>query len=150
MATSSGKTIGLILVVLLILMLFVRVTPFLIAPLGLFSGIHHILGIPGDVGNLTIGAVLASGVIIGNMEAAGALLMVPYVVDFFIKAYNRFPSSKWWGDYRMGKLYPLEGKVRGFAQLVMKIFNGISEKNLVLFFIGVEVIVGAVVVALYL
>ena len=105
---------------------------------------------PGDVGNLTIGAVLASGVIIGNMEAAGALLMILYVADFFIKAYNRFPSSKWWGDYRMGKLYPLEGKVRGLPQLVMKLFNGISEKNLVLFFIGVEVIIGAVVVALYL
>jgi UDP-N-acetylglucosamine--dolichyl-phosphate N-acetylglucosaminephosphotransferase len=105
---------------------------------------------PGDVGNLTIGAVLASGVIIGNMETAGAILMVPYVVDFFIKAYKKFPSSNWWGDCRMGKLYPLEGRIRGFAQLVMKIFRGISEVNLVLFFVGIEIIIGVIVLALYL
>lgn len=105
---------------------------------------------PGDVGNLTIGAVLASGVIIGNMEAAGALLMIPYVADFFIKAYNRFPSSKWWGDYRMGKLYALEGRARGFAQLVMKISRGITEVNLVLFFIGLEIIIAVFVLSLYL
>jgi UDP-N-acetylglucosamine--dolichyl-phosphate N-acetylglucosaminephosphotransferase len=105
---------------------------------------------PGDVGNLTIGAVLASGVIIGNMETAGAILMVPYVVDFFIKAYKKFPSSNWWGVCRMGKLYPLEGRIRGFAQLVMKIFRGISEVNLVLFFVGIEIIIGVIVLALYL
>ncbi|MEM2909355.1 MAG: hypothetical protein QXT05_02720 [Candidatus Bilamarchaeaceae archaeon] len=104
---------------------------------------------PGDVGNLTIGATLAAGVIIGNMEAAGALLLLPHVVDFFIKAYNRFPSSKWWGDYRNGRLYPLEGRVNGFAQLIMKLFNGISERNLVLFFIGLEIIVAIIVLLLY-
>jgi UDP-N-acetylglucosamine--dolichyl-phosphate N-acetylglucosaminephosphotransferase len=104
---------------------------------------------PGDVGNLTIGAVLASGVIIGNMESAGALIMVLYVVDFFIKAWNRFPSSKWWGELKEGKLYPLEGKVRGFAQLVMKMSGGISERNLTLVFIGMQIIVGLVVFLLY-
>jgi len=105
---------------------------------------------PGDVGNLTIGAVLASGVIIGNMETAGALLMIPYVVDFFIKAYHKFPSTQWWGEYRMGKLYALEGKANGLAQFTMKVFNGISEKNLTIFFIGAEVIIAAIVIMLYL
>ncbi|NYZ77646.1 hypothetical protein H0O02_05035 [Candidatus Micrarchaeota archaeon] len=105
---------------------------------------------PGDVGNLTIGATLATGAIIGNFETAGALLLLPYVIDFFIKAYNRFPSSKWWGEYKDGKLYPVEGKVRGFAQLVMKLFNGISERNLTLFFIGIEIVVAAAVLAIYL
>ncbi len=104
---------------------------------------------PGDVGNLTIGAVLASGVIIGNMESAGALIMILYVADFFIKAYNKFPSSKWWGELKEGKLYPLEGKVRGFAQLVMKFSGGISERNLTLVFIGMQILVGLVVFLLY-
>ncbi len=105
---------------------------------------------PGDVGNLTIGAALAASVIIGNLETAGALLMLPYVADFFIKAYNRFPSSRWWGEYRDGKLYPVEGKVRGFCQLVMKMANGISEQKLTLFFIGLEALVAIIVLALYL
>ncbi len=105
---------------------------------------------PGDVGNLAIGATLAAGVIVGDLESAGAILMVPYVIDFFIKAWNRFPSSKWWGEIKNGELYPVDGKVRGFAQLVMKIAGGISEKNLVLCFIAMEIIFGLIVIALYL
>lgn len=116
----------------------------------LFFNWHPAKIFPGDVGNLTIGAVLASGVIIGNMEGAGALLMSLYVFDFFIKAIKKFPSSKWWGEYRMGKLYTLEDRVRGLAQLVMKISRGISEVNLVLFFIGLEIIIAIVVLTLYL
>jgi len=105
---------------------------------------------PGDVGNLAIGATLAAGVIIGNLESAGAILMVPYTIDFFIKAWNGFPSTKWWGKIKDGKLYPFEGKVRGFAQLIMKLANGITEKNLVLFFIIIEAIFGLVVITLFL
>ena len=104
---------------------------------------------PGDVGNLTIGAVVASGVIIGNMEGAGAIILILYVLDFFIKAWNRFPSSKWWGELKNGKLYPVEGKVRGLAQLVMKMSGGISERNLTLVFIGMQILVGLVVFFLY-
>ena len=46
-------------------------------------------------------------------------------------------------------LYPLEGKVRGFAQLVMKFSGGISERNLTLVFIGMQILVGLVVFLLY-
>lgn len=94
----------------------------------------------GDGGTLTIGAALAVGVIIGNMESIGAILLIPYVIDFFIKLYNRFPSKNWWGVNKNGKLYPPENKVRGFAQLVMKMSNGISEQRLVMFFVLLEVI----------
>jgi len=104
---------------------------------------------PGDVGNLTIGAALAAGVIIGNFETAGAILLVPYVIDFFIKLSKRFPSSEWWGEWKDGKLYPV-GKVKGFAQLVMKKANGITEKNLVAFFVFLEMILGLIVLFLYL
>jgi len=105
---------------------------------------------PGDVGNLTIGAALATAVIVGNLESAGAILMIPYVIDFFIKAYNKFPSRQWWGDYREGKLHAVEGRSRGFAQLVMKLFNGISEQNLVLFFVGLEAVFAIAVLVIFL
>lgn len=124
--------------------------PMLGALLGFLKGNWYPARVfPGDVGNLTIGAVLASGVIIGNMETAGALMLILYVADFFIKAYNRFPSSKWWGELKDGKLYPVEGKVRGFAQLVMRMGGGMSERNLVLVFIGMQALVGLVVFFLY-
>ncbi len=105
---------------------------------------------PGDVGNLTIGVAVAGAVIIGNFESAGAILMVPYVIDFLIKAKNRFPTSNWWGELREGKLYALDGKVRGFAQLLMKLSKGISEKNLVLAFFAIELLFGIIVLFLYL
>jgi len=124
--------------------------PFLGALLAfLFFNWYPAKTFPGDVGSLTIGATLATGVIIGNMEAAGALLLIPYVIDFFIKIYNRFPSRDWWGEYRDGKLYLLGGKVRGFAQLVMKIADGISERNLVLVFMGIEAVVAIIVILIY-
>jgi UDP-N-acetylglucosamine--dolichyl-phosphate N-acetylglucosaminephosphotransferase len=103
----------------------------------------------GDIGNLTIGAALASAVIIGNLEAAGAILVIPYVIDFFIKAANRFPSTNWWGELRGGKLYPLGGKARGLAQFVMKLAGGISEQRLVLSFIAAESLCALLAILLY-
>ncbi|MEM4348606.1 MAG: hypothetical protein QXN37_03490 [Candidatus Anstonellaceae archaeon] len=95
----------------------------------------------GDIGNLSIGAALAAAVIIGNLESAGAILVIPHVVDFFIKAYNGFPSKNWWGKLQEdGKLYPLEGKVRGAAQLIMKLLGGVSEQELVLIFLAAQLL----------
>ena len=104
----------------------------------------------GDVGNLTIGAALAVAVILGNLESAGAILVIPYVLDFFIKAKNRFPSSKWWGEIgSKGRLYPLEGRVRGAAQFVMKAYGGVSEQKLTMTFIAMEAACAAVAILLY-
>ncbi len=96
---------------------------------------------PGDIGNLTIGTVLATGVIIGNLETLGALILILYIFDFFIKLYKKFPSSNWWGEYKDGKLYAPNGQVNGLAQLMMRYFKGISEKNLVLFFILAQILI---------
>jgi len=104
---------------------------------------------PGDVGNLTIGAVIAASVIIGNAEAIGALLLLLYVVDFFIKLVNRFPSSGWWGDYREGKLYAPAGRVRGLAQLVMKLRNGISEQELTMTMICIQALLAVGILIVY-
>jgi UDP-N-acetylglucosamine--dolichyl-phosphate N-acetylglucosaminephosphotransferase len=103
---------------------------------------------PGDVGTLTIGAALGSMVIIGNLESAGAILVVPYVIDFFIKARNRFPHTR--QEIKNGRLYPKEGKVKGFVHLVMKLAGGISERKLVMVFIAMEAAAALVVLALYL
>lgn len=102
---------------------------------------------PGDVGNLTIGVALAAGVIIGNFESAGAILMIPYAIDFLIKVRKRFPHTH--QEVREGKLFPKEGRVAGFVHVVMKAFNGISEKNLALSFIALEALFGVIVLLLY-
>jgi len=103
----------------------------------------------GDVGTLAIGAVVASAVIVGNYETAGVILMIPYVMDFLIKAKNGFPGKNWWGIYREGKLYCPDGGPVGLAQLIMKMCGGISERNLVLVLMGIEAIFGVIAILLY-
>jgi len=82
----------------------------------------------GDVGNLTIGGALAVAVIIGNLETAGALLMLPYILDFFIKAKNRFPHT--YQDLKGKKLYPKDQRIKGLAHVLMRLNGGITEPNL--------------------
>ena len=101
----------------------------------------------GDVGTLSIGAIIAVGVIMGNFEIAGVILLIPYVIDFLIKAKNRFPYS--FGVYRGGKLYCPEGGPVGLGQLIMKVCGGISERNLVLVLMGIEAVCGVVAILIY-
>ena len=101
----------------------------------------------GDVGTLTIGTVIASVVIIGNFEMAGGIIIIPYVIDFIIKAKNRFPYS--FGVYRDGKLYCPDSGPVGLGQLIMKMCGGISERNLVLVLMGIEAIFGAIAILVY-
>ena len=102
----------------------------------------------GDVGTLSIGAVIACAVIIGNYETAGIIIIIPFVIDFLIKAKNHFPYS--FGVYREGKLYcPDDGPV-GLAQLIMKVCGGIGERNLVLVLMGIEAVFGVVAILFYI
>lgn len=101
----------------------------------------------GDVGTLAIGAALAAGVIISNLKSAGAILTIPFVVDFFLKARCGFPKT--FCENREGKLYPPKGKIRGLADLVLTVFGGLSEKRLVAVLLLIELCFAAVVLALY-
>jgi len=102
----------------------------------------------GDVGTLSIGAVIASAVIIGNYETAGVIIIIPFVVDFCIKAKNHFPYS--FGIYKDGKLYCPDGGPVGLCQLIMKVAGGISEKNLVLVLMGIEAVCGVAAILFYI
>ncbi|MDI6730509.1 MAG: hypothetical protein QMD06_03090 [Candidatus Altarchaeum sp.] len=95
---------------------------------------------PGDVGNLTIGAVIATAVIIGNFESYGIVVMFPFIIEFFVKLINKLPTKNWQGKHIGGKLYSFNEKPISFAQWIMHLSKGISEKNLTLTFIGIELI----------
>ena len=47
MAASAGKTIGLILLIIIILFLGLRITPLILAPFGIVAGAWHTLRVPG-------------------------------------------------------------------------------------------------------
>jgi UDP-N-acetylglucosamine--dolichyl-phosphate N-acetylglucosaminephosphotransferase len=103
----------------------------------------------GDSGTLSIGAVIAAAVIIGNFETAGVLLMIPHFLDFAIKAAHRFPTTDWWGTYRDGKLHcPPSGPV-SLCQWIMKVSGGITERGLVFTLVAVEMGLGGLAIWLY-
>ncbi len=104
----------------------------------------------GDVGTLSIGAVMACAVIVGNYETAGAIIIIPYLIDFLIKAKNHFPGKNWWGVHKDGKLYCPESGPVGLCQLIMKLCGGISERNLVLVLMGIEAVFGVIAILVYI
>lgn len=103
----------------------------------------------GDVGTLSIGAALCAASVLGNCETAGVIVMIPYGLDFVIKAKNRLPSLGWWGEYREGKLHCPEGGPVGLCQAVMKLTNGISEVKLVVTLLALESVFAGLAVAYY-
>jgi UDP-N-acetylglucosamine--dolichyl-phosphate N-acetylglucosaminephosphotransferase len=102
----------------------------------------------GDVGTLSIGAILASAVILGNMDTAGVILILPYIVDLILKAKSGFPKS--FGLYRESRLYCPENGPVGLGQLIMKLFGGIGERDLTLILIGLEALMGLIAIGLFL
>ena len=104
----------------------------------------------GDVGTLSIGALIATAVIVGNFETAGVIVIIPYAIDFLFKAVHGFPTTKWWGALgKDGKLRcPSTGPV-GLCQFIMKVTGGIKERNLTLTLMGFEAIFGVAAVVLY-
>ena len=102
---------------------------------------------PGDVGTLTIGAVLATGVIIGDLESAGALILILYVLDFLVKLPNRFPKT--FVEIQNGKLVA-PGKPRGLVDMVLKISGGMGEQKLVIAMIAAQAVIGIGILFLFL
>jgi len=103
----------------------------------------------GDVGTLTIGAIIAAAMIVGNFEWAGVILIIPHALDFVLKARKGFPSTGWHGEYRDGKLYcPAHGPV-GLAQLILKLSGGMHERALVWILMGFEALCGLLAIWVY-
>jgi len=101
----------------------------------------------GDVGTLSIGAFIISAVVLGNFETAGVIILIPYAIDFILKALNKFPKS--FGKYNNGKLYCPGSRPVGLGQLIMKVNGGIKEYNLVLVLMGFEALCGFIAVLIF-
>jgi UDP-N-acetylglucosamine--dolichyl-phosphate N-acetylglucosaminephosphotransferase len=101
----------------------------------------------GDIGTLCMGSILAICVIVGNFETAGVILIIPFGVDFIIKAIHRFPYT--FGIYREGKLYCPDDGPKGLAHIILKLFGGMKEKNLVMVLIGIEAVFGVIAILFY-
>jgi UDP-N-acetylglucosamine--dolichyl-phosphate N-acetylglucosaminephosphotransferase len=104
----------------------------------------------GDVGTLSIGALIATAVIVGNFETAGVIVIIPYAVDFLFKAAHGFPTTEWWGALgKDGKLRCPHPRPISLCQFIMKITGGIKERNLTLTLMGIEAVFGVAAILLY-
>ena len=102
----------------------------------------------GDVGTLSIGALIATAVIVGNFETAGVIVIIPYAIDFLFKAAHGFPKS--FGELRSdGKLHCPGCSAVGLGQFIMKITGGIKERSLTITLMGIEAVFGGLAILLY-
>jgi len=66
--------------------------------------------LPGDSLTYLLGSIVASGVIVGNMEKVGVIVLTPFIIEFFLKARARFKASCLGKLRKDGRLDPPYGK----------------------------------------
>ncbi|MEE9223700.1 MAG: UDP-N-acetylglucosamine--dolichyl-phosphate N-acetylglucosaminephosphotransferase [Thermoplasmata archaeon] len=94
---------------------------------------------PGDSMTLFVGATLACAAIIANLKTFGAILFIPMIVEFFLKARGRFKGENYGMIDEEGNL-TYEGRIESLAHLVMK-WKKLKEYQIVAILLLVEIAV---------
>lgn len=94
----------------------------------------------GDSLTYCLGAVIASGVIVGNMERAGFIIMVPFIIEFFLKLISGLKASSLGKLRKDGTLEPPYGKrIYSWTHLVMSL-GKLTEKQVTIILILIEAV----------
>ena len=96
---------------------------------------------PGNSGTYSIGGAIAAAVILGDMEVVGAVCLMPYIIEFFIKARTRFKGQCFGVVNPDGTLSPMN-PIQSLAHLVMK-RGGYTEARVVKRLLLIEALFGA-------
>lgn len=97
--------------------------------------------LPGDSLTYLLGSTLASGVIVGNMEKVGMIVVLPFFIEFFLKLRSGFKASCLGKLRKDGKLDPPYGKnIYSLTHAIMN-FKPISERDVSLILILIEILV---------
>jgi UDP-N-acetylglucosamine--dolichyl-phosphate N-acetylglucosaminephosphotransferase len=95
--------------------------------------------LPGDSLTYLLGSLVASGVIVGNMEKAGIIVLAPFIIEFFLKARAKFKASCLGKLRSDGKLDPPYGKkIYSLTHLVMNA-GSFTEKQVTIILILIQV-----------
>ena len=103
---------------------------------------------PGDSGTLMIGAVLAVAAVIGKVEMIGVIIIIPHLIDFFMKAKVKFQGRGLFGDAKInsnGTLSP--APYPSLAHVILESAR-LTEKQLVIRLILIEIVVGVIATVL--
>lgn len=96
--------------------------------------------LPGDSLTYLLGAIVASGIIVGNMEKIGIFIMIPFILEFFLKLRSKFKASCLGKLRDDGKLDPPYGKnVYSWTHLIMNA-GKFTEKQVTIILILIQII----------
>lgn len=94
--------------------------------------------LPGDSLTYLLGSIVAAGVIVGNMERAGIIVMLPFIIEFFLKLRVRFKATCLGKLRKDGKLDPPYGrKVYSWTHLIMNL-RPMTEKQVTILLIAIQ------------
>lgn len=103
---------------------------------------------PGDTMTLLTGAVLASGAILSKVEFWGALLFVPHILEFFLKARGHFKAQNFARIVDAQQEPPVltyEGPTESLTHLVLS-RRRMTERGVALAFWGLETVLALAVI----
>ena len=109
---------------------------------------------PGDTLTYSVGALIACVAILGNMERIAVILFIPFVLDFILPLRKGFKVEAFAKVNKDGSLdLPYNGiyDLTHFAIFVLrKIKKKVYERDVVMFILGIELVIVALVWVLYL
>ena len=99
----------------------------------------------GDSLTYCLGAIVVSGVIVGNMERAGLIIMMPFFIEFLLKLKSRFKASclgKLRNDGRLDS--PYGRKIYSWVHIIMNL-GKLTEKQVTLVLMLIQLIFGLII-----
>lgn len=95
--------------------------------------------LPGDTLTYLLGSIVASGVIVGNMERNGLIVMLPFIIEFFLKLRVKFRASCLGRLREDGKLDPPYGKkICSWTHLIMNL-KPVTEKQVTIILVLIQI-----------
>jgi UDP-N-acetylglucosamine--dolichyl-phosphate N-acetylglucosaminephosphotransferase len=95
--------------------------------------------LPGDSLTYLLGSMVAAGVIVGNTERSGILVMLPFIIEFFLKLRSKFNASCLGKLRKDGKLDPPYGKkVYSWTHILMNL-RPMTEKQVTILLILIQI-----------
>lgn len=97
--------------------------------------------LPGDSLTYFLGGIVATSIILGNIESYGVIVMTPFIIEFFLKARSKFRASSLGKLQKNGKLKaPYGKKIYSLTHLIMNVGEQKTEKQVVFWMIFIEAI----------
>jgi UDP-N-acetylglucosamine--dolichyl-phosphate N-acetylglucosaminephosphotransferase len=94
--------------------------------------------LPGDSLTYLLGSVVAAGVIVGNMERSGIIVMLPFIIEFFLKLRVKFKATSIGKLRKDGKLdSPYGRKMYSWTHILMNL-RPLTEKHVTILLILIQ------------